>query len=223
MTDGAFNENEQVKFIIAIRRLLNSPRRRFWEEQANPTSNSCFLKLTVGRPRVGAPSTAVPIMPARQTIVIVSVVSLLLLYLFVHHTTSSHKPSVPNVPSRGAGEAAYRQRLVAVGDLHGGAFDLLVAPEQLLDRVFQLSFLIVSDIDNAKKTLQMAQIIDDDSKWVASTDILVQTGDIVDRGAYADDIYRLMQSLRGQAASQGGKVVSILGNHEVMNAIGDWR
>ncbi|AAW45082.1 hypothetical protein CNBL2140 [Cryptococcus deneoformans B-3501A] len=137
-------------------------------------------------------------MPARQTIVIVSVVSLLLLYLFVHHTTSSHKPSVPNVPSRGAGEAAYRQRLVAVGDLHG-------------------------DIDNAKKTLQMARIIDDDSKWVASTDILVQTGDIVDRGAYADDIYRLMQSLRGQAASQGGKVVSILGNHEVMNAIGDWR
>lgn len=102
-------------------------------------------------------------------------------------------------------------------------FDLLVAPEQLLDRVFQLSFLIVSDIDNAKKTLQMAQIIDDDSKWVASTDILVQTGDIVDRGAYADDIYRLMQSLRGQAASQGGKVISILGNHEVMNAIGDWR
>ncbi|OWZ74617.1 serine-threonine protein phosphatase [Cryptococcus neoformans Tu401-1] len=137
-------------------------------------------------------------MTARQTIIIVSVVSLLLLYLFVHHITSSLEPSLPNVPSRDAGGAVYRQRLVAVGDLHG-------------------------DINNAKKVLQMAEIIDDDSKWVASTDILVQTGDIVDRGAYADDIYRLMRSLRGQAASQGGKVVSILGNHEMMNAIGDWR
>lgn len=51
----------------------------------------------------------------------------------------------------------------------------------------------------------------------------MQTGDIVDRGTYAWDIYRLFQRLRSEAASHGGKVVSILGNHEVMNAIGDWR
>lgn len=69
----------------------------------------------------------------------------------------------------------------------------------------------------------MAGIIDDHDEWKAGTDILVQTGDIVDRGAYALDIYRLMQKLRGQAANAGGQVVSILGNHEVMNAIGDWR
>lgn len=81
------------------------------------------------RPRVGVPSTALPIMTARQTIIIVSVVSLLLLYLFVHHITSSLEPSLPNVPSRDAGGAVYRQRLVAVGDLHGGGFNLLVAPE----------------------------------------------------------------------------------------------
>lgn len=102
-------------------------------------------------------------------------------------------------------------------------FDILVALDQLLNQVFQLSFLNISDIDNAKRVLQMARIIGGDSKWVAGTDILVQTGDIIDRGAHADDIYRLMQSLRGQAASEGGKVVSILGNHEMMNAIGDWR
>ncbi len=79
------------------------------------------------------------------------------------------------------------------------------------------------DIDNARKVLGMAKIIDRSSKWIAGTDILVQTGDIVDRGTLALDIYRMMQDLRGQASAAGGEVVSILGNHEVMNAIGDWR
>jgi len=69
----------------------------------------------------------------------------------------------------------------------------------------------------------MAEIIDHSSNWIAGTDILVQTGDIVDRGTYALDIYELMRKLRGQADGAGGRVVSILGNHEVMNAIGDWR
>ena len=59
--------------------------------------------------------------------------------------------------------------------------------------------------------------------WSGGQTILVQTGDIVDRGTYAWDIYRLMQQLRSEAAGQGGRVVSILGNHEIMNVIGDWR
>jgi 3',5'-cyclic AMP phosphodiesterase CpdA len=67
------------------------------------------------------------------------------------------------------------------------------------------------------------KLIDTQSRWIGGTDILVQTGDIVDRGTYALDIYELMRDLRGQASQVGGKVVSILGNHEVMNAIGDWR
>jgi 3',5'-cyclic AMP phosphodiesterase CpdA len=71
--------------------------------------------------------------------------------------------------------------------------------------------------------MRNAQLIDDYSDWIGGTDILVQTGDIVDRGTYAGGIYRLMRKLRGQAASVGGEVVSILGNHEIMNAIGDWR
>jgi 3',5'-cyclic AMP phosphodiesterase CpdA len=69
----------------------------------------------------------------------------------------------------------------------------------------------------------MASIVDDKARWIGGTDILVQTGDIVDRGTYAYDVYKMMQRLRGEAHTAGGKVVSILGNHEVMNAIGDWR
>ena len=69
----------------------------------------------------------------------------------------------------------------------------------------------------------MADIVDDEANWAAGSDILVQTGDIVDRGTYAFEIYKLMQKLRSQATDAGGRLVSVLGNHEIMNAIGDWR
>lgn len=36
-------------------------------------------------------------------------------------------------------------------------------------------------------------------------------------------LYRLFQRLRSESRAQGGDVHSILGNHEIMNAIGDWR
>ncbi|WWD16773.1 hypothetical protein CI109_101205 [Kwoniella shandongensis] len=137
-------------------------------------------------------------MPTRQTVLIVAILTPVLLYMLISRFTTSSPSAVPQVPSHGAKRPVFRQRLVAVGDLHG-------------------------DIDNAQKVLRMAHLIDSNSRWIGNTDILVQTGDIVDRGAHANEIYRLMQKLRSQAAGEGGKVVSILGNHEVMNAIGDWR
>ncbi|WVF66710.1 hypothetical protein IAT40_001452 [Kwoniella sp. CBS 6097] len=151
-------------------------------------------------------------MPTRQTLLIISILTPLLIYLLISRYTSSPSVHVPHRPSPGTGSGrskgdhshngngrhAFRQRLVAVGDLHG-------------------------DISNAQKVLRMASIIDDQANWVGGTDILVQTGDIVDRGAHALDIYKMMRELRGQASAEGGKVVSVLGNHEVMNAIGDWR
>ncbi|KAK1920809.1 Metallo-dependent phosphatase-like protein [Papiliotrema laurentii] len=120
----------------------------------------------------------------------------LLVWLVVRTVTRPQVATTP-VASR-KGVPTFRQRLVAVGDLHG-------------------------DIRNAQEVLRMAKVIDDQADWIAGTDILVQTGDIVDRGAYAFDIYRLMQKLRGQASAAGGQVVSILGNHEVMNGLSDWR
>ncbi|WVO17938.1 hypothetical protein L204_105636 [Cryptococcus depauperatus] len=136
-------------------------------------------------------------MPSHQTIVTAAVVAFLLLYYLSHRSGNPSGP-IPDYPLGSDGKSVYRQRLIAVGDLHG-------------------------DINNARRVLQMAQIIDESSNWIGGTDILVQTGDIVDRGAHADQIYQLMQTLRGQAAGVGGRLVSILGNHEVMNAIGDWR
>lgn len=86
-----------------------------------------------------------------------------------------------------------------------------------------LSCTLTPDIDNAKTVLKLTGLIDPSDSWIGGKTILVQTGDIVDRGTYALDIYRLMASLRTQAHNAGGKVISILGNHEMMNALSDWR
>ncbi len=69
----------------------------------------------------------------------------------------------------------------------------------------------------------MSGIIDTSSRWSAGETHFVQTGDIVDRGTDTIALYRLFQRLRSEARSAGGEVYSLLGNHEIMNAIGDWR
>lgn len=134
-------------------------------------------------------------MLSRSQVLWITALSLALLWILVQHRV----PDIHDAPiGAGSRKPAFRQRLVAVGDLHG-------------------------DVAHAQKVLRMANVIDDTSAWIAGTDILVQTGDIVDRGTYALDIYRMMRNLREQASAHGGGVVSILGNHEIMNAIGDWR
>merc|ERR1712113_1310373 len=63
----------------------------------------------------------------------------------------------------------------------------------------------------------------DTYKWAGNDDVLVQTGDIVDRGDDAADIYYLFKVLRKQAEKAGGQVINLLGNHELMNIDMDWR
>ncbi|TFY54257.1 hypothetical protein EVG20_g9782 [Dentipellis fragilis] len=89
-------------------------------------------------------------------------------------------------------------RIVAVGDLHG-------------------------DIGNAQKVLEMADVVDAEGNWSGRVDVLVQTGDIIDRGDDTILLFDWMEQLRIQAQAADGLVLSHLGNHEWMNAIGDWR
>lgn len=153
-------------------------------------------------------------MLSRKQTAAASVLGLVFIWLLTSGWSRSDKAPRVLVPAP-IGKTAFRQRLVAVGDLHGG---------QSLPSLISIGLILRNaDIDNAKKVLRMARVIDDKADWAGGSDILVQTGDIVDRGTYALDIYRLMQKLRGQADAAGGRVVSILGNHEIMNAIGDWR
>jgi len=89
-------------------------------------------------------------------------------------------------------------RVVAVGDVHG-AYDALVS------------------------TLQAANVIDGDLAWSGGNTHLVSTGDLLDRGTGSRRVMNLLMRLEHEALQAGGRVHVLLGNHEVMNLIGDLR
>jgi hypothetical protein len=89
-------------------------------------------------------------------------------------------------------------RVVAVADVHGG---------------FQ-PFVSI---------LTAAGLIDARHRWSGGNAVLVQTGDVTDRGAGVREALDLLMALEKEAAAAGGKVHMLLGNHEVMNMAGDTR
>ena len=54
-----------------------------------------------------------------------------------------------------------------------------------------------------------------------SSAVLVQTGDVTDRGPDSLEVIELMIRLEAEAAAAGGEVVALVGNHEVMNVTGE--
>jgi len=106
-------------------------------------------------------------------------------------------------------------RIIVLGDVHG-------------------------DAENTQKSLKLANVIDDDNNWIANPPDthVVQLGDQIDRcrpnKSYdcsnpeatiedeASDIKLLyyFTDLDEKARKQGGRVISLLGNHEIMNAQG---
>jgi 3',5'-cyclic AMP phosphodiesterase CpdA len=90
------------------------------------------------------------------------------------------------------------QRIVAVGDLHG-------------------------DYEAWTAIARDAGLVDAKGRWAGGTTILIQTGDITDRGPDSLKIIRHLQKLRTEAAKAGGQVIVLIGNHEAMNVTGDLR
>ncbi|KAG8706322.1 hypothetical protein FRC09_002474 [Ceratobasidium sp. 395] len=122
-----------------------------------------------------------------------SLLSLCILFYFVDNS-----PLVTPASLEAPKDGRFTRRIVAIGDLHG-------------------------DLRNMKKVLTMAGVINRAGDWSGNVDFFVQTGDIIDRGDDTLEMYALMEKLREQARRAGGQVLSHLGNHEFMNAIGDWR
>lgn len=87
---------------------------------------------------------------------------------------------------------------MAVGDVHG-AYDGFVA------------------------VLRMAGLVDQDLRWSGGSAHLVQTGDVLDRGPDSRRVMDLLMRLEEEARKAGGRVHALLGNHEVMNILGDLR
>jgi hypothetical protein len=81
------------------------------------------------------------------------------------------------------GSTAISRRVIAIADLHG-------------------------DLEHAHNVLRMAGLIDNHyvPNWIGGHDVLVSTGDIVDRGDDTIELYKMFQRLRKQASEAGGGV-----------------
>ncbi len=89
-------------------------------------------------------------------------------------------------------------RVVAIGDIHG-------------------------DMEAAQNALRLAGAMDGEGRWIGGRLVVVQTGDILDRGDDEVEIADLFDRLSEEARSAGGAIHRLNGNHELMNAYQDFR
>ena len=80
-----------------------------------------------------------------------------------------------------------------------------------------------NDFDDFVAILRHIGLIDQQNHWTGGKTIFVQVGDLLDRGPKPREVMNLMMALEKESAQAGGRVVGLLGNHEVMNIMGDLR
>lgn len=97
-----------------------------------------------------------------------------------------------------AGRPTVPSRIVAMGDWHG-------------------------DLNAARHALRIAGAIDSLDHWRGGDLVVVQTGDVLDRGDQEQTILDWVDRLTDEAAAAGGAFYMLLGNHELMNVAGDFR
>ncbi len=77
--------------------------------------------------------------------------------------------------------------------------------------------------DDYRAILRETGVIDAGDRWSGGQTQLVSLGDLLDRGAGGRAVLDLLMRLEGEARQAGGGVHTLLGNHEVMNLVGDLR
>src|SRR5260370_16282236 len=95
-------------------------------------------------------------------------------------------------------KAESSESIVAIGDVHG-------------------------DLDGFVGILERTGLTDPQNHWTGGKTTFVQLGDLLDRGPKPREGMDLMMALEKEAPQAGGRVVGLLGNHEVMNIMGDLR
>ena len=91
------------------------------------------------------------------------------------------------------------KRVVAIGDVHG-------------------------DLDALRTCLRVAGVVDTNNEWIgAPGTTLVSTGDVLDRGDEDWECLAYLHTLQAAARRKRGDVCLVLGNHEVLNVLGEMR
>lgn len=96
------------------------------------------------------------------------------------------------------GQPGRLHRIVAIGDLHG-------------------------DFAAWRTVAAAAGLIDRRGRWAGGDTVLVQVGDVVDRGPDSRRIIQDLMRLQREALRRRGRVIALVGNHEAMNLTGDLR
>jgi ankyrin repeat protein len=91
-----------------------------------------------------------------------------------------------------------------------------------VDKIFAMSD-IEGNFFEFVNSLKNNKVIDNDYNWCFGNGHLVLLGDFVDRGKYVTQVLWLIYKLEEEAKDAGGMVHYILGNHEEMNLIDDYR
>jgi len=89
------------------------------------------------------------------------------------------------------------KRLIVVGDIHG-------------------------QLEPFVKILQHAKLITNYWDWCGGDAVLVQMGDVYDRGPKSTEADLLLNKLQRQAADVAGEVVRLVGNHELEIMLGNF-
>ncbi|KAF3637250.1 hypothetical protein FXO38_04536 [Capsicum annuum] len=89
-------------------------------------------------------------------------------------------------------------RLIAIGDLHG-------------------------DFQKTKEAFKLAGLINESDKWCGGSTTVVQIGDVLDRGGEELKILYFLEKLKREALKVNGNVITMNGNHEIMNVDFDFR
>lgn len=109
----------------------------------------------------------------------------------------------PPAPGESAAAPALRidgdvATIVAIGDVHGALGAL-------------------------RALLRSLELVDEAGDWIGGRTVVVQTGDLVDRGDSMLEVLGWIRRLQPQAEAAGGRFHVLMGNHEAMNLIGDYR
>lgn len=106
--------------------------------------------------------------------------------------------TVATLPASAIDDASRKPQIVVIGEVQGAA-------------------------DTVTAFLQHLDLVDSDLRWSGGDTILIQTGDLMDRGEKVRATLDLFMRLQDEAAAAGGRVIVLMGNHEAMNILGELR
>lgn len=113
----------------------------------------------------------------------------------------------------------HRDNIVAIKQLSLSLLSLKINGKTLLEKSRNIFAFgdVHGELEGAKENLQRADLIDSSGNWQKSNrSVCIQMGDVIDRGPDSRGAWGFFKKIQMQAEKEGGKVIRLIGNHELM-------